>query len=226
MYQGGVVNWYDVKVDISHPIMTPANRYWIINEWYESEEADILESNLPKGPTIELGGCFGLVSCLISNQNGGYRHIVVEPNPEVIPVIENTKQLNGQDFEVIEKAYSATGTEKEIYLQDKPESTSLRSERKTDSVITVETVSLKELVNILDEDSFSLVVDIEGAEFELLDEELDVLKSKCKALFIEFHEFANQDIESCRDELRQAGFVLKDVEEPVEYYSNSELEVT
>jgi len=53
---------------------------------------------------------------------------------------------------------------------------------------------------------FTLVSDIEGGEFELLDEELDLISAKCSQAIIEFHTIEGSEIQHPIDKMKNEGF--------------------
>src|SRR5260370_5789210 len=63
---------------------------------------------------IQLGGCIGVLSCLVNSQlTWRTHHLVVEANPELIPLLRRHRELNRACFQIEECAVS---TEPEVTL--------------------------------------------------------------------------------------------------------------
>lgn len=196
----------------------------ILNGDYESEEATYVRRYLcPEVDVIELGGGIGVVSGVIDEILAGNRkHIVVEANPALIPILERTAQLNDCDFKICNRAYSTSSESLQLRTGDLFWSGSLYDRPRAFGTTNVEPISLSNLCERFDVDEFSLVVDIEGGEFELLSAELELLKSNCDVLVVEFHEFTGNDIDDYRQRLRSNGFELLEFHRNVHVFRNNE----
>lgn len=124
---------------------------------WEQCEHDRVNRFLPDMDVIELGGGTGYISCFINKKlSPNRKHIVLESNTEWIPMIQNHAKLNNCHFDLINEAYSSTG------------------------------LNLASIIKTFSIRDFVLVMDIEGAEVDLINNELSVLDS-CKLAIIEFH---------------------------------------
>ena len=75
---------------------------------YEAEERELIRSYLrPEDSVLELGACIGAVSCttnkLLADKS---RHVVLEANPKLIPMLEHNRNVNGCGFTVLNRAAS------------------------------------------------------------------------------------------------------------------------
>lgn len=160
----------------------------LYDENYESGEATAVEKYVMEDmDVIELGACLGFISCLSSYQispNGS--HVVVEPNPKVLPALKRTRDLNECDFEIIPKAYNPVQERIELVLTESAWSAS--TYRSGDERVDVETITLQTLIQDYDMTNLAVIVDIEGGEAELLESELEILESHASVLIIEFHD--------------------------------------
>src|SRR5262249_50614366 len=70
---------------------------------YELPERALAKRHLPPTATVlELGGCIGVVACVINHiLQQPRRHVVVEGNPSIIPVLKRNRDLNGCAFQIV-----------------------------------------------------------------------------------------------------------------------------
>jgi len=157
-----------------------------------------LDINLP---LIGLGGCVGVVAC-ITDKIVTKKHIVVEANPHIIPLLEKNKKANDCKFEIVNKAIGYENTV-DFYLDDNFVAGSVH--KKTPRKISVRGITLKELTK--DFKKINLFADIEGAEIPLIDNEIDVISEKVSILIIEFHPAINgkNEVERVTARLEKAG---------------------
>jgi FkbM family methyltransferase len=139
---------------------------------------------VPDLPVVELGGGIGVVSCLI---NRGLtrpdRHIVVEANPDLIPTLETNRRLNACQFRIRNAALAYEGTEATLAV-DSFVSSRIGGEGRRVRVPTTT------LANLLEDTTFrrvNLVVDIEGAEADLVEREGRLLACRARTLIVETH---------------------------------------
>lgn len=92
-------------------------------------------------------------------------------------------------------------------------------QRETDRTVEVDGESLATIVNGIDQ-PLSIIVDIEGGEFDLIDNDLDTLVDSCSHLFIEFHRFTDNSVEEYEQQLMDKGLELLDSQEDVRVYFN------
>jgi len=190
--------------------------------WYERQEAEMVRRHLPSDvDVVELGAGLGYISCVIDAVLSPSRtHVAVEPNPEILPLLEKTKELNGAGYIVEEGGYGATSDTVRLDVGGDYWSGRTQPGGCCD---TTPTVTLQELRTRHDITTFSLVMDIEGAEYELLLSELELLEAHCPLLIVEFHESGLQAGEY-GDEIDDSDFVLVDGLEEVCVYRNERFE--
>jgi hypothetical protein len=75
---------------------------------YEAGEQKLIRQFLRTDDrVIELGGCIGVLSCLVNSRlESRTHHLVVEANPELIPILRRNRELNQACFEIAECAVS------------------------------------------------------------------------------------------------------------------------
>lgn len=58
---------------------------------------------LPDMTVLELGGRYGMVSSIINSRlNDGSRHVVVEPDPDVIPALLRNRLIHGSNYSLFQ----------------------------------------------------------------------------------------------------------------------------
>src|ERR1035437_7229193 len=69
---------------------------------YELPERVLTKRHLPPTSTVlELGGCIGVVSCVVNRVlQHPSRHVVVEGNSAIIPTLQRNRDLNGCVFQI------------------------------------------------------------------------------------------------------------------------------
>ena len=204
---GPVITYNGVKLDISSEAVTEKIRASIVRGVYEQGEQKLIAEYINPGDNvIELGGGLGFIGAFTNIRlSEKTTHLVIEANPRLREVINQTRELNKADFELISKAYHPTDKKVNFYLHPHFWSNSTVSD--TGEAIDVETVNLQQLLDEYSLENFSLIVDIEGAEVGLM-EEMDVLESHCKLLVVEFHDTKSEH-QSVADEIRKFRTLLE-----------------
>ena len=103
-----IVRLEDCKFTLDETFL-PANVVDLLLEnHYEEPERDALKEFLdPDLPVIELGACLGVISCLTNRRlRQPEKHVVVEANPTLVPMIEQNRERNGCRFRIVNAAVS------------------------------------------------------------------------------------------------------------------------
>lgn len=168
-------------------ISNTAVKLQLIKKEYEGfERRAVREYVRPDAPVVELGGCLGVVACITNRGlKKGTSHVVVEANPRVIALIEENRTLNRCNFELLNAAI-AYGQPTVTFCPsfDMP-SNSLRESSGGD-LVTVNTIGLGDILRQRNIDSFTLICDIEGHEYDLVQNEAEVLKH-AEIIILETH---------------------------------------
>jgi FkbM family methyltransferase len=136
---------------------------------------------------VELGGSAGIVACLTNRLLfDPTRHIVVEANPNLVPILERNRQTNGCRFGVLHAAVAYGAESIEFGVADDFLASSVAASAHGGSV-TVPATSLARIVADAKYDRCCVVCDIEGAEVALLKNEADLFERVVEALLIEVH---------------------------------------
>jgi FkbM family methyltransferase len=193
--------------------IAPPLRDLLATGLFESPERNIVRRYLDRSsPVIEFGGCIGVVACttnllLIRPRH----HVVVEANPALVRIIEENRDRNGCDFTLI---HAAVGYGRKMAQLRFSEVNPLESGAycETGAAVDVATISLREIVTRHGFQRCSLICDIEGSEFDLIQQEADVLGERVAMLVMELHQrlLGAQRTQTILDTLQKEGFRLLD----------------
>lgn len=163
----------------------------LLKKKYEREEASLISRYLPANhAVVELGGSIGVVSGLIRSRLApGTKHIIVEANPELIEICrENAQQGDPSNTIIINAALGYGAQALRFALGDEIHSNRILAPNETAKhTIEVPATTLSEVMNSVDqEEGFSLVCDIEGAELEMIRKEAAVV-ARAAFVVMELH---------------------------------------
>lgn len=156
----------------------------IIAGRYEQAEAEFSKEYISdETSVVEFGGGIGYVTALINQTHKIDQHIVLEMNPEIIPVFRDNMSKNDVNICLDTSAYSAQRDSVSIDTGETFRDTTTCAANSGE----INSKSLSNLINEYELDEFALVVDIEATENELLEQEFEVMNSHCPLVIIEFH---------------------------------------
>ncbi len=188
---------------------------------YERSERALLQRWLDsQAPVVELGGGIGVVSTLVNCRlNNPTRHVVVEANPGLLPILDRQRQLNGASFTVeyaaIDYSGAATTT---LNISDGFLAARVGSDGPGIQVVTT---TLKRVFERHPWTGVTLICDIEGVETDLVEHEGEVIERHCRTLVIEVHPEFRTDEARARmvEALQRRGFRPVDRLRKVHVYS-------
>jgi FkbM family methyltransferase len=153
-------------------------RIELIANQYELPERQAVIRYLRRDlPVVELGASMGVVACMTNKLlKDPTAHVVVEANPLAIPQLELNRKLNGRRFQILNCAI-AYGADSISFRPSSDMAASSITRDGEESPVTVQTISLGQLVHDRGFKRFNLVCDIEGLEYDLVCQEADVLKN-------------------------------------------------
>ena len=168
---------------------------------------ELIDEYLPKDvAVIEVGGGIGIVSCYIDKHiDKSVVEIVLEANKKILPRLEKHREENGAYFDIISKAYEPNGRRTTLYTGNQFWSTSTVKDQNR-KMTKVDGISISGIVTKFNIKQFSLVTNCEGAEFELIHNEIDVLRDKCNTMIIGFHNVDEFDIGDTVKYITKNGF--------------------
>lgn len=217
-----VIEYDGIAMDVGADLVSYEIYQLMVEGWYERQEATMVRRYLPSDvDVVELGAGLGYVSCVIDDVLSPDRtHLAVEPNPAVVRRLEKTKELNDASYVIREGAYSAADDTVDLDLEGEYWE---KGTHRSQGGENVPAWNLRQLCDSHELSTFSLVMDVEGAEYELFLSELDLLEARCPLLIVEFHEKGSYS-EEYGDELHESDFVLVDGLETVSVYRNIRFE--
>lgn len=150
---------------------------------YEVNERRALQRLDPRVPLVELGGGFGVLSC-VANRRLTRRadHLIVEANPSLLPILERHRVLNGCEFQVLNHAVGYCRDSTAFFVCRNPLASSCI--RTSPVRIEISTVTLDRVIERFDR--VNVICDIEGAEVELVEKE-ESAWAKVQTLVLELH---------------------------------------
>lgn len=187
--KGNKISIDGCEFNVNSPAITTKFKSHFYFDDYELEERDALKHYLnPELPVIELGGAMGVVACL-TNKNLVHpeKHVVVEANPEILPLLEDNRERNNCRFNVLHGAV-AYGTE-EITFNLNQDFWASSAQFSTDKSVTVQAITLKQVADKFNFDKFTLICDIEGGEIDMVKFDAEVLRDRVTTLILEVHPY-------------------------------------
>jgi len=185
---------------------------------YEKAERHLIRKHLsPDARVVELGGCIGVVSCVINRLlRDGARHVVVEPNPSLIPTLTANRDRNGCAF-AIEQCLVGDG-DSGVFSVGKLMSgnrVGMRRGRR----ITVPMRSFYDIERRAGFEADTIVMDIEGGELDFMRLYADALR-RTNLVIIEVHDsiLGADGARFVRDTLSAAGLARVETESLTEVW--------
>lgn len=206
------------------PHSPPAGLRAILAGSYERLERELTRKWLPKDlPAIELGGSYGIVSHAIRGHlDPDAALTIVEANPELIDICRGNVALAGTGEAEVLNAALAYGADKVRFTVTRGLHTShvdtgtCGADDDGSRQIEVPATTLAGLLSARGIDGrYSLVCDIEGAEFDLFLNDTEAL-SRCAIAVVEFHPdpFVRRGTSTSAflDHVRAAGFEIAETQ--------------
>jgi FkbM family methyltransferase len=198
---------------LRHIPNTPMKLVLLDGEYESFERRAVLQYVDPEQPVIELGGCIGVVACITNRMlNDARSHVVLEANPEVIPLLEESRRSNRCQFEIVNAAITYGKSSATFSPSRDLWSNSLLPDSRG-ATVTVPATRLRDIVDGKNFNSFTLICDIEGFEYELILNEAEVLQ-RAQTIILETHARVIGEAKTAQllDKLKEIGFRMVDQE--------------
>lgn len=172
---------------------------------HESHERRLIKEYLPAdGSVLELGACLGVVSCVVNRLLvDRTRHVAVEPNRELIPVLTRNRDRNAASFHIVQ-ALVSSHSKGAFYVADCPTTSS--ADKASGRMVQVPVVTVPQLEATHGLRFDTLVMDIQGGERAFFLENPEVLE-RCRCVILEQHPhiIGPEGAEEVRARLRTGG---------------------
>ena len=179
---------------VASPAIPTGLKALFLFDRYERGERDALRRFLdPDVPVVELGGAIGVLACLTNRRlRDPARHVVVEANAALLPVLEANRARNGCRFVVLHRALAYGGPTVEFhqdadFLAGSTLAGGAGRGGRPRRTVRVPAVGLGEILDAHGFARCTLLCDVEGAEVELVAHELDVLRERVGTIILETH---------------------------------------
>ncbi len=181
-----VIETNGVKIPFDPRVITPKIERPMRNNRYEGGECAALRQYLRPGDRVlELGAGIGLLSTVAATTNGVEAVTTVEANPELIPVIKATHDLNDARNVTVLNGVVSNGASGNLDFFLRPDFWASSMEPDSRAYKKVVSVPAHDIHTLIDERSPTVIVcDIEGAELGLFD---DADLSCVRVMILEFH---------------------------------------
>jgi FkbM family methyltransferase len=186
----------------------------IVRGHYEQAEKRLIERHLDRNaPVVELGGSIGVISALLRKTLApGVPLTIVEANPSIVGLCRrNAQGLDPADTsKVINAAISYDG--EAVRFSTAGDYLSGKLAAPEDAAIVVPATTLAAVSAGLD--AYTLVMDIEGAEYDVFARDGQALQ-RCRRAFVEIHPDADRSEARFFELAAACGFRLIDRDQDV-----------
>ena len=206
--RGNMVQIEGLSFSVSNPAISTKMKRHFLSDQYEKPERTAIKQFLNVDlPVVEFGGAIGVVACHANKMlRNPQQHVVIEANPELLPLLEENRDRNGCRFTVLHRAIAYGSDEITFHLNQDFWASNVDSS--TNRSLRVPTISLQEVVKQFGFERCSLICDIEGSEIALVQHEAETLKQTVATLIIEVHPWCVQAdiIDAMLHRLKSIGF--------------------
>lgn len=186
---------------------------------YEAPERTLAHKWISPGASVlELGGCVGVVSCVVNKMLASpENHVVVEANPTLIGLLTENRDTNGCAFR-IENCILSRAPKAEFYIAKVM--TANRKDSGVGTRVDVEVRTYEEIENRYAIKFDTLIIDIEGGEFDFFKENAAHL-GELNLVILELHRniLSPHQVQLCISLLEEAGLTRVDEDGETEVWA-------
>jgi len=188
-----VINQKGIALDVGFDqFSNEMKRQFILRSFnpYISELAEIAKPYLVDCDVIELGAGSGFTASYFSNfVDKNHKFVALEANPVMVEVLLDTTYRNNTIIEVCACAYgSPSGEMSTLNIKSDFWASSTASSIESSKTIKVATMSLRKIILEYDVNEFVLFCNAEGIEYEMFENEMDILVDMCRLMLVSFHD--------------------------------------
>lgn len=211
-----------MQLDLHFPEIETPLKGRFFKGTYERPERVLLRKYFTyANPVIELGASIGVLACITNKRlKTPDRHLIVEANPRLIPILERHRALNNGQFQIVHGALAYDSDIVTFHLH--PAFNGGSVQMTTGEAVQVPARSLQSLAESQSFATFDLICDIEGGEVDLVAREGHYLAEHVDWLLIEMHPFmlGEGPVAATTALLEQHGFQLMEEIEGSYCYRN------
>lgn len=180
-------------IDTDCPTVTGATKARIFWGIYETPEIAFVKKYLnPELDVIELGSSIGVLASHVGKKiNSSCKLICVEANPILLKTLQKNLELNitKPNVNIVHAAIDYVYEQNwvEFTISNNSLDSGIKDIKLQKEKIKVATTTLSNIISKYGIDNYTLICDIEGAEYDLFMNENEVLKN-CKQLHLEMQE--------------------------------------
>jgi FkbM family methyltransferase len=184
--------------------------YFALNNYEKSEQLIIKSFDFQPYTILEMGGCLGVISCLLNKTLASpENHVVLEANPKIIPYLQQNKTINNCHFTIENKVISDNGVEI-FYFGDSIVSGSIDTNKNSHEKVEIQTTTVQKLQNQYSVHFNAIVMDIEGGEYSFIKNNQEFLNQIAVVMMENHPSILQHDrIEEYENILRSKGFEIK-----------------
>ncbi len=211
-FAGDKVRMDGLVYSVKCPLISTRHKSTLFFGLHEIEERALVRRHVPATiPVIEFGGGLGVISCLTNSiLRNKSDHIVVEANPQMIPILEENRRRNKAGFKVVNRALAYGADRVELAIDDEFVGSSLHGKdgRRT---MSVETTTLAHVLSDLGFAEVGIICDIEGLESDLIQREI-LSDTRVRYLLAEMHPriLGAEHVRHLMSRLLESGFDLEE----------------
>lgn len=207
-----------ITISTDPKIVTKAIQKALYRDKYEDHEQRLVKKAvLPGDKVLEIGAGIGLISLCCSRICGAEAVLSYEANPIAASALRHNFSLNGMTPNVRVRAMAKVAGPIGFYINDNIFSSSL-IERERTALNQVEADAMSAVLSEFQPNV--LVIDVEGAELDLLPE---IIGSGVQKIIAELHPHivGEEAINGLLGQLHQAGFTVRERSGKVVWLANS-----
>ncbi len=184
-------NIYDLNVSIDESLLDETLKGWLLKKEWEEQEVKAMKFIPPSSTVLELGGCIGITANVLNKKlRHPDKHTVVEANPFLIPLLKKIRDDNKSFFQIENYLMGGSEGKDDFFLDPVGHITqSSINYKKNFNKVQVPQATIKSIEKKHNLNFDCLVMDIEGAEYNLFERELfkDDFYLKLHTIMVEFH---------------------------------------
>jgi len=205
---GNTIKIRGSRFSVESPLISARHKGMIYLGLYENAELDLSARYLDRLlPTIEIGGAIGAVACATSRLlKNPAKHVVVEANPLLLPILTNNRDRNRRPFAIEHAAIGYNG--ETVAFSNGGDFVAGRIIIGGKNTVTVPCTTLTRLIDKYRFAQINLVCDCEGAEIDIVLHEPELLKARVRTIIMETHRNfrGNHAVEELLSRLSSLGF--------------------